>query len=43
MHRKHILILLMISYVACSHVYSQEQILYKQIDTTKFTFIYNII
>jgi len=25
----------MISLVACSHVYSQEQILYKQIDTTK--------
>ena len=25
----------MISIVACSHVYSQEQILYKQIDTTK--------
>lgn len=35
MHRKHILILLLISLVTCSHVYSQEQILYKQIDTTK--------
>lgn len=34
MHRKHILILLMISLFACSSVYSQEQTLYKQIDTT---------
>ena len=35
MPKKNIFILLIISVVACSHVYSQEQILYKQIDTTR--------
>lgn len=35
MPRKHILILLTILLIVSSHVYSQEYILYKQIDTTK--------
>jgi acetyl esterase len=35
MHRKHNLILLLISLITYSFGYSQEQVIYKQIDTTK--------
>ena len=35
MHRKHFLTLLLISLIAYSFGYSQDQVLYKQIDTTK--------
>jgi acetyl esterase/lipase len=35
MHRKHILALLVISLLTYSFAYSQEQIMYKQVDTTK--------